>query len=53
MQNHRYSCSWRSKHQSEGTRKNHQIPGLEIAGAEIVDCKSFSYTCRSWCFGNS
>ena len=42
MQNNRYSCSWRSKHQSEGTRKNHQIPGLEIAGAEIVECKSFS-----------
>ena len=27
------------KHQSEGTRKNHQIPGLEIRGVELQNVK--------------
>ena len=30
MQNHRHSRSWRSKHQSEGTRKNHQVLRLQV-----------------------
>ena len=47
MRNHRHSCFWKSKHQSEGTGKNYQIAGLEIAGAEVVGCQSFSYTCCS------
>ena len=40
MQNHRHSCFWRSKHQSEGTRKNRQILELKITGAEVVDVKA-------------
>ena len=44
MQNRRHSCSWRSKHQSEGTRKHHKIPELEITGAEVVGCQSYSNT---------
>ena len=44
MQNHRHSCSCRSKHQSEGTGKNHQIPGLGITGAEVVGCQICSIT---------
>ena len=53
MENRQHSCPWRSKHQSEATSKNHQIPLLDIAGAEAVECQSYSYICRSWCFGNS
>ena len=53
MQNHRHSCSWRSKNQSEVTRKNHQIPKLEIAGVEVVECQSYSYTCPRLGFDNS
>ena len=36
MQNHRQSISWRSK--NEITRKNNQVPNLEIPGEEIVEC---------------
>ena len=48
MLNHRDSSSWISKH-----HKNHRIPRLEITGAEIVGCQSYSYTSSSWCFGDS
>ena len=53
MQNHRHSCSWRPKHRSEGTRKNHQLPGLKIIGPEVVGCQTYSHTYCSWCFRNS
>ena len=53
MKNHGHSCSWRSRHQSKGTKQNHQIPGLEITGVEVVGCQSYDYAYCSWCFGNS
>ena len=47
MKNHRHSCSWKSKHQSEGTRKNHQIPEPKITSAKVARSQRYSYTyCR-------
>ena len=40
MQNHQHSCSWRSNHQSEGTRKNHQIPGIRLQVQKLWDIKA-------------
>ena len=40
MQNHRHSCSWRSKHQSEETRKNRQIPDLRLQVHKLWDVKA-------------
>ena len=39
MQNHRHSCSWRSKLQSERTRKNHQIQDLRLQVQKLWDVK--------------
>ena len=40
MQNHPHSCSWRSKHQSEGTRKIYQIPGLGFTVQKLWNVKA-------------
>ena len=31
---------WRSKHQSEGAKKNHQIPGLRLQNQKLWDVKA-------------
>ena len=53
MENQQHSCFWRSKYQSEGNRKNNQIPAHDITGAEVVERQRYSYTCHSWYFGNN
>ena len=40
MQNHRHSCSWRSKHHSEGTRKNHLYQDLRLQVQKLWDVKA-------------
>ena len=40
MQNHRHSCSWRAKHQSEGTRKITKNQDLRLQVQKLWDVKT-------------